>query len=104
MRAWSLILGLILMGMLSGCAQNTSLVGEEWGTAYKLTVASQILNPDAEKNLEPVVGLSETAADKAVNKYNKEFDKAPQAPVYSLGAPTGLGMSTTSSSTSSGGR
>ena len=37
MRASLLITGLIVMGILAGCACNTtSLVEQEWGTAYKL--------------------------------------------------------------------
>jgi hypothetical protein len=95
-RAWLLIVGLILMGTLAGCAGNTTLVEQEWGTSYKLAIANQILNPDAEKNLEPVYGLDNKAADKVINKYNKEFDKPPQVPVYSLGVPSGLGTVTSS--------
>ena len=92
MRAWLVVIGLILLGTLAGCAG--SLVEQEWGTSYKLAVANQTLNPDAEKNLEPVYGMDNKAADKVVNKYNKEFDKAPQVPVYSMGVAGGLGTAT----------
>ena len=98
MRVWSLVIGLILMGTLSGCAGNASLVEQEWGVSHKLAVANQTLNADADKNLEPVSGLSNTAADKAVNKYNKEFDKAAPAPVYTMGLSGGLGTSNTATS------
>jgi hypothetical protein len=85
------------MGTLAGCTgYNTGLVAQEWGTSYKLAVANQTLNPDAEKNLKPVYGLDNKAADKVVNKYNKEFDKPPQVPVYSMGIAGGLGSVTTS--------
>ena len=95
MRALLLIIGLIAMGMLAGCTgYNTGLVAQEWGTSYKLAIANQTLNPDAEKNLEPVQGLDNKAADKVVNKYNKEFDKAPQVPVYSMGVAGSLGTAT----------
>ena len=94
-RAWLLIVGLILMGMLAGCTgYNTGLVAQEWGTSQKLAIANQTLNPDAEKNLKPVEGMDNKAADKVVNKYNKEFDKAPQVPVYSMGIAGGLGSAT----------
>ncbi len=35
--------------------------------------------------------MDNKAADKVVNKYNKEFDKPPQVPVYSMGVAGGLG-------------
>jgi hypothetical protein len=94
-RAWLLIVGLILIGTLAGCAGNTTLVEQEWGTSYRLAVVNQTLNPEAEKNLEPVYGMDNKATDKVVNKYNKEFDKAPQVPVYSMGIASGLGTATT---------
>jgi hypothetical protein len=94
MKALLLITGLITMGLLAGCAGNTSLVDQEWGTSYKLAIANQTLNPNAEKNLEPVYGLDNKAADKVVNKYNKEFDKPPLVPVYSMGVAGGLGTAT----------
>jgi len=95
MRAWLLVIGLILIGTLAGCTgYNTGLVAQEWGTSYKLAVAKQPLHPDAEKNLKPVAGMDNKAADKVINKYNKEFDKAPQVPVYSMGVPATLGTVT----------
>ncbi len=99
MTAAYLITGLILLGMLTACGTgyNSGLVAQEWGTAQRTVIANQVLNPDAAKNLEPVAGLSSTAADKTVNKYNKEFDKPPQVPVYSLGIATGLGSSAAAS-------
>jgi hypothetical protein len=97
MKAWLLIIGLILMGTLAGCTgYNSGLVAQEWGTSYKLAVANQTLNPDAEKNLKPVSGMDNKAAEKVVNKYNKEFDKASQVPVYTMGIPGALGTSNTS--------
>jgi hypothetical protein len=95
MRAWLLIIGLILMGALAGCAGNTGLVEQEWGVSYKLAIANQTLNPDAEKNLKPVSGMDNMAADKVIKKYDKEFDKAPQVPVYSMGTSGGLGTTAT---------
>ncbi len=94
MRVWPIVVGLIVSGTLAGCAPTTSLVEQGHGTSYKMAVANQILNPDAEKNLEPVVGMYNTAADKTVTKYNKEFEKASQIPVYTLGL-TGMGTSST---------
>jgi hypothetical protein len=97
MRVWPIVVGLIVSGTLAGCAPTTSLVEQGYGTSYKMAVANQILNPDGEKNFEPVVGLPNAAADKTITKYNKEFDKASQVPVYTLGVSGGMGTSSTSS-------
>jgi len=100
MRACLLVIGLILMGTLAGCTgYNTGLVAQEWGTSYELAVANQTLNPDAEKNLKPVSGMDNVAADKVIKKYDKEFDKAPQVPVYSMGLPGALGTTTSTTGT-----
>ena len=96
MKAWLLIIGLILMGTLAGCTgYNSGLVAQEWGTSYKLAIANQTLNPDAGKNLKPVSGMDSKAAEKVINKYEKEFDKAPQVPIYTMGLPSSLGTATT---------
>ncbi len=103
MKALVLITGLIAMGMLAGCT-CTSLVEQEWGISHKLAIANQTLNPDAEKNLEPVYGMDNKAADKVINKYNREFDKAPQVPVYTMGVAGGLGTTTMVTPTYTGGQ
>ena len=85
------------MGTLSGCGTgyNSGAVAQEWGTAYNLAIANQTLNPDAEKNLKPVTGMDNKAADKTITRYEKEFEKAPQAPVYNMQLPGAMGSSTT---------
>jgi hypothetical protein len=99
MRAWVLMIGLILIGTLGGCGTgyNTGLVAQEWGTSHKLAVANQTLNPDAEKNLKPVTGMENKAADNTITKYDKEFEKAPQVPVYNMQLPGSLGSATSGS-------
>jgi hypothetical protein len=64
--------------MLAGCAE-VSRVEMDYGTSFKLSKFNQTLNPDAEKNLDPVVGLNGQAANKVMDKYNKEFEKPAQA-------------------------
>ena len=99
MRACSLVIVLILLGMLAGCAcstgYNTSLVAQEWGTSYRLAVANQALNPDAEKNLKPVSGMDNGAAERVITQYHKDFEKAPQVPIYSISMPGTLGTVST---------
>jgi len=98
MRPFMIILGLMMMGTVSGCSTGAynGVVAEEWGTAYKLSVANQILNPDAEKNLKPVTGMDNKSSDNIMTKYQKEFEKAPQVPVYNMQLPGALGSSSTS--------
>ena len=97
MRPSFIIVGLILMGTLSGCSTGIykGPVAQEWGTSYKLAIANQTLNPDAEKDLKPVTGMENKAADTTIAKYEKEFEKEPQVPVYNLQLPATLGRSTT---------
>lgn len=59
-----------------GCAQ--SRLEMDYGTSYQLQKYNQTLNPDAEKNLEPVYGLSARAAEKAEEKYQKSFEKSAE--------------------------
>lgn len=65
--------------LLAGCAE-VSRVEMDYGTSFKLSKFNQTLNPDAEKNLDPVVGLDGQAADKLMDKYQKEFEKPAPAP------------------------
>lgn len=56
----------------------------DYGTSYRLAVYGQILNPDAEKNTEPVTGLDGQAAEVIIDKYRKSFEKPKKDPVYIL--------------------
>jgi len=56
----------------------------DYGTSYHLAVFGQTLNPDAEKNLEPVDGLDGQAAVKILDKYRKSFEKTKEEPAYIL--------------------
>lgn len=98
MKIRSLIVCLILGGILAGCGTgyNNGLVAREWGTSYNLAIANQTANPDAEKNLSPVTGVDNQVADRIITKYNKEFEKPAQAPVFSLSMPGNLGNATRS--------
>ncbi len=75
----------ILMIVAVCCLSCTaSRLERDYGTSAKLVKYNQILNPEAEKNLTPVVGLDGRAADKVMDKYVKGFEKTSSAPVYSL--------------------
>jgi len=69
--------------LISGCAP--SRVEMDYGTSFKLAKFNQTLDPAAEKNLEPVYGLDSEAAQKVMEKYRKDFEKAaPEQKIYTI--------------------
>jgi len=67
-----------VMVLTLGCAK--SRLEMDYGTSYNLQKFNQTLNPDAEKNLVPVTGLSAQAAQNVGEKYQKGFEKQAEAP------------------------
>ena len=82
-----LILSIGIIGLLFvtvACAGPTR-VEMDYGTSAKLSKFNQIANPDAEKNLEAVVGFDGGAAKATMDKYQKDFEKPkPAANVYTI--------------------
>ena len=56
-------------------AQRVDYLDMNFGNSFESAKNNQILNPDAGKNLEPVVGLNGEAAEQGVDKYKKSFEK-----------------------------
>jgi hypothetical protein len=83
------VIGMFIVGTMA-CA-GPSRLEMDYGTSAKLAKFNQILNPDAGKNLEPVEGLDGVAANAVMEKYRKEFEKAPSPStnVYMLTGSTG---------------
>jgi len=73
--------------LLSGCA--ASRLEADYGTSYNLQKFNQTLDPAAEKNLKPVYGMDGQAADKAVQKYRKDFEKPTPTPKYMINVESG---------------
>jgi hypothetical protein len=71
-----------VMIFLSACA--ASRLDADFGTSYKLSLMNQALNPDAEKNLEPVYGLDGIAVKNIVDKYEAGFKEKKSAPAYTF--------------------
>ncbi len=79
------IILIVMLGMFSitlwGCAGNlpeskrVQNLEKNWGKSFESAKKNQILNPDAGKSLEPVVGLNGEAAEHGVNKYKESFKK-----------------------------
>ena len=54
-------------------AQRVDYFNMNYEKSFESAKNNQILNPDAGKNLEPVVGLNGEAAEHGVNKYKESF-------------------------------
>ena len=53
-----ILIGLLIAGLLifSGCGTKETMLSRNWGNSFESAKQSQILNPEAGKNLDPVVG------------------------------------------------
>jgi len=79
-----LLIGLIVIFLISVSCVGPSRLEMDYGTSYKLAKFNQILNPEAEKNLEPVTGFDGGAAQAAIGQYRKGFQEKSVAPIYSI--------------------
>ena len=82
MKSLFVLLGLFASIMLLGCGLETSRIDADFGTSYQLAKANQILNPDADKNLEPVMGFSGEVGKRVTDKYTQGFEKEVATPTY----------------------
>lgn len=80
---------LILIGIMSvmpvvlGCSSTTSvqdqtLLERNWGRSFESMRYMQMINPEAGKNLDPVLGLDGNASEHNVNKYQESFKATEQ--------------------------
>jgi len=84
-----LLIGLVAIFLISvGCAGPTR-VEMDYGTSFKLSKFNQTLNPEAEKNLEPVTGFDGGAAQATIGRYRKGFEEKTTAPTYVFSISTG---------------
>jgi hypothetical protein len=75
------LIGVVLL--LTACA-GPSQLETDFGNSVKLAIANQTLDPETGKNLEPVTGFDGKAADAAIEKYRKGFEKPAPPPVYTF--------------------
>jgi hypothetical protein len=87
-RSFFLIGFTALFSIVVGCA-GPSRLERDFGTSVNLAISNQILNPEAEKNIEPVSGLDGEAAQAILEKYRKDFEKPPAPMPYTLSIGTG---------------
>ena len=75
--------------MVGACAPTT--ISPNWGTAYQQMRASQVLNPTAGEQLDPVEGQDGIANATAMKTYRKTFEKPDaefQRSIVSTGVQT----------------
>jgi hypothetical protein len=80
-KRYFLIIG-VFTGLLfiSSCVGTTpytedSMTDRNWGRSQETAIYNQMLNPDAGKSLDPVLGLDGSAAENNVDKYKQSFQK-----------------------------
>jgi hypothetical protein len=87
-RCFTLTVAIIALAISLGCAgkqdQTETMLDTHWGSSFESAKYNQLLNPDAGKNLDPVVGLDGEAAGKTMERY-KEGYKAKSSTSVNLG-------------------
>jgi len=79
-----IVIGLIaLLPMSLGCAATPEL-DRNRGRAFETAKSNQILNLEAQKNLEPVVGLGGGAAEMILEAYLGSFAPAEGEAAYTV--------------------
>lgn len=71
---------LALSTLLGGCAATSPQWEANFGNSVRATVASQVADPAAVRNAEPVTGLDGRAAQAVQIQYEKSFSKPSAAP------------------------
>jgi len=82
----SIFCGLLFISSCSGKAsfEKESLLERNWGRSYEAAIYNQMVNPDAGKNLEPVVNIDGTAAENNVDKYRESFKEAEPQEIVNI--------------------
>ena len=78
-----LIVSIAFLQMSTGCAGTTEL-DRNWGRSFERAKSNQILNLEAQKNLEPVVGMDGQAAQVVVETYRGSFAPAEGEEAYTV--------------------
>ncbi|MBW2491615.1 MAG: hypothetical protein JRE65_10760 [Deltaproteobacteria bacterium] len=77
-----IIIGIIVAVLLvTACSGTETLSQRNWGKSYETAVYNQMINPDANKSLNPVDSLDGQASENNMQKYRDGFkikeDKQP---------------------------
>ncbi len=76
---------LVIVILLGGCnIFESRRLEKDYGNSYRLAIENQTLNPEAEKNLEPVYGIDGNTANIIVESHQKSFEDRKPEPDYPL--------------------
>ena len=75
---------LVIVMLLGGCNTFESRLEKDYGNSHRLAIVNQTLNPEAEKNLEPVYGIDGNTADIIVESFQKGFEERSREPRFPL--------------------
>lgn len=82
----------MFLGCATGTFQKGTLLDNNWGKSYETARSQQILNPDADKNLDPVEGLDGDAALRSLEHYRKTFEQTEKESAHTINLkPVGTG-------------
>ena len=70
--------------LLGGCALFESRLEKDYGNSQKLAIVNQTLNPEAEKNLEPVYGIDGKTSNIIVESFQESFEERSREPRFPL--------------------
>jgi hypothetical protein len=91
-RCLTFIIVIIALAISLGCAgkpaQRETMLDKYWGSSFESARYNQLLNPDAGKNLDPVVGMDGAAAGQTMDRYREGFKAGPSKNVYNLNVGT----------------
>ncbi len=75
---------LVIVMLLGGCTVFESRLEKDYGNSHRLAIVNQTLNPEAEKNLEPVYGIDGNTADIIVESFQKGFEERSRKASFPL--------------------
>ena len=91
-KCFTLTVTIIALGISLGCAgkpaQKETMLDKHWGSSFESAKYNQLLNPDAGKNLDPVVGLDGAAAQQTMERYREGSQGKASKKVYNLNLGT----------------
>jgi hypothetical protein len=91
-KCFTLTVAIIALAICLGCAgkpaQRETMLDKHWGSSFESAKYNQLLNPDAGKNLDPVVGLDGPAAQQTMERYQENFKAKPSKKVYNINLGT----------------
>ncbi len=69
----------------AGCAEKRMTgLDSDFGSSYRLSKYNQVLNPEAERNLEPVTGIGVDESVVIVQQYFKTFERSKKECGYTF--------------------